>query len=135
MVAGKQEIEPQKLALDSLNAIIMDNKAMIHQSRATIEENRLLILSNQSAAALGNQQLANHNDACSQFAPLAARQTGTHHSMADGLQLVEGCSMSVSRSGNYWWWPHVWLLSNYPPQPARIYHFQRVTIRARAPAL
>jgi hypothetical protein len=55
MVAGKQEIEPQKLALDSLNAIIMDNKAMIHQSRATIEENRLLILSNQSAAALGNQ--------------------------------------------------------------------------------
>ena len=61
MVAGKQEIEPQKLALDSLNAIIMDNKAMIHQSRATIEENRLLILSNQSAAALGNQQLANHN--------------------------------------------------------------------------
>ena len=34
---------------------------MIHQSRANIEENRLLILSNQSAAALGNQQLANHN--------------------------------------------------------------------------
>ena len=59
----KQEIEPQKLALDSLNATIMDNKAMIHQSRANIEENRLLILSNQSAAALniGNQQLANHN--------------------------------------------------------------------------
>jgi hypothetical protein len=59
-VAKKKEIEPQKLALDSLNAIIMDNKAMIHQSRANIEENRLLILSNQSAAALGNQQLANH---------------------------------------------------------------------------
>lgn len=60
-MAEKKEIEPQKLALDSLNAIIMDNKAMIHQSRANIEENRLLILSNQSAAALGNQQLANHN--------------------------------------------------------------------------
>ena len=57
----KQEIEPQKLALDALNATVMDNKAMIHQSRANIEENRLLILSNQSAAALGNQQLANHN--------------------------------------------------------------------------
>ena len=61
MVKKKQEIEPQKLALDALNATVMDNKAMIHQSRANIEENRLLILSNQSAAALGNQQLANHN--------------------------------------------------------------------------
>ena len=60
-MARKKEIEPQKLALDSLNATIMDNKAMIHQSRAAIEENRLLILSNQTAAALGNQQLANHN--------------------------------------------------------------------------
>ena len=60
-MARKKEIEPQKLALDSLNATIMDNKAMIHQSRAAIEENRLLILGNQSAAALGNQQLANHN--------------------------------------------------------------------------
>ena len=61
MVNKKKEIEPQKLALDALNATVMDNKAMIHQSRANIEENRLLILSNQSAAALGNQQLANHN--------------------------------------------------------------------------
>ena len=50
-----------KLAIDSLNAGIMDNKSLIHQSRANIEENRMMILSNYIAAGSGNQVLANHN--------------------------------------------------------------------------
>ena len=49
-----------KLAIAEVNAAIMDNKALLHQSRAHIEENRLMILSNYAAALSGNQQLANH---------------------------------------------------------------------------
>lgn len=49
-----------KLAIAGVNAAIMDNKALLHQSRAHIEENRLMILSNYAAALSGNQQLANH---------------------------------------------------------------------------
>ncbi len=50
-----------KLELEALSAKIMDNKALLAQSRANIEQNRLLVLSNYSAAMLGNQQLASHN--------------------------------------------------------------------------
>jgi hypothetical protein len=39
----------------------MSNKALAYQSRSMIEENRLMILSNYSAAFMGNRQLANAN--------------------------------------------------------------------------
>ena len=39
----------------------MTNKTMIYTSRSMIEENRLMILSNYSAAFMGNRQLANSN--------------------------------------------------------------------------
>ena len=50
-----------KLEIEALSAKIMDNKALLAQSRANIEQNRLLVLSNYSAAMSGNQQLAAHN--------------------------------------------------------------------------
>ena len=50
-----------KLKIQALSAKIMDNKALLAQSRANIEQNRLLVLSNYVAAMLGNQQLALHN--------------------------------------------------------------------------
>ena len=50
-----------KLEIEALSAKIMDNKALLAQSRANIEQNRLLVLSNYSAAMAGNQQLASHN--------------------------------------------------------------------------
>ena len=39
----------------------MANKALVYQSRSMIEENRLMIMSNYSAAFMGNRQLANSN--------------------------------------------------------------------------
>ena len=39
----------------------MANKALVYQSRSMIEENRLMIMSNYSAAFMGNRQLANAN--------------------------------------------------------------------------
>lgn len=50
-----------RLEIEKLNAKIMDNKALLAQSRANIEQNRMLVLSNYSAAMAGNQQLAAHN--------------------------------------------------------------------------
>lgn len=61
MMAEKASKDATTLAIAAVNAAIMDNKALLHQSRAYIEENRLMILSNYAAALLGNQQLANHN--------------------------------------------------------------------------
>ena len=40
---------------------IRSNKAMIYQSRAMIEGIRMMIISNYSAAFMGNRQLANTN--------------------------------------------------------------------------
>lgn len=54
-------MESLKLETEALSAQIMDNKALLAQSRANIEENRLLVLSNYAAAMGGNQQLASHN--------------------------------------------------------------------------
>ena len=50
-----------KLEIEALSAKIMDNKALLAQSRANIEQNKLLVLSNYCAAVSGNQQLAAHN--------------------------------------------------------------------------
>jgi hypothetical protein len=50
-----------KLKIEAVGAKIMDNKALLAQSRANIEQNRLLVLSNYAAAMSGNQQLALHN--------------------------------------------------------------------------
>ena len=50
-----------RLKIEKLSAKIMDNKALLSQSRANIEQNRLLVFSNYTAAMSGNQQLAAHN--------------------------------------------------------------------------
>ena len=50
-----------KKSINALSTKIMDNKAMLFQARANIEENRLMVLSNYAAASSGNQQLAIHN--------------------------------------------------------------------------
>jgi len=44
-----------------IEAQVMTNKALVYQSRSMIEENRLMIMSNYSAAFMGNRQLANAN--------------------------------------------------------------------------
>ena len=51
----------RKQAINSLSSKILDNRAMLFQARANIEENRLMVLSNYAAASSGNQQLAIHN--------------------------------------------------------------------------
>ena len=53
--------EDRKQAINSLSSKILDNRAMLFQARANIEENRLMVLSNYAAASAGNQQLAIHN--------------------------------------------------------------------------
>ena len=45
----------------SLDAEVMTNKTLIYASRSMIEENRLMILSNYSAAFMGNRQIANND--------------------------------------------------------------------------
>lgn len=48
-------------AIFNTEAEVMTNKALVYQSRAIIEENRHMILSNYAAAFIGNRQLANQN--------------------------------------------------------------------------
>ncbi|MAH73940.1 MAG: hypothetical protein CMK29_07585 [Porticoccaceae bacterium] len=52
--------EEQKRISD-IRTVVMSHKASLYQSRAMIEENRMMILSNYAAAFMGNRQLANHN--------------------------------------------------------------------------
>ena len=54
-------IQQNKKRIFKLDAEVMTNKANAYLSRAIIEENRMMILSNYSAAFLGNRQLANSN--------------------------------------------------------------------------
>ena len=54
-------IKENKKRIFKLDAEVMTNKANAYLSRAIIEENRMMILSNYSAAFLGNRQLANSN--------------------------------------------------------------------------
>ena len=54
-------IKANRKRIFKIDADVMTNKANAYISRAMIEENRLMILSNYSAAFLGNRQLANSN--------------------------------------------------------------------------
>ena len=54
-------IKENRKKIFKLDAEVMTNKANAYLSRAMIEENRMMILSNYSAAFLGNRQLANSN--------------------------------------------------------------------------
>ena len=54
-------IQQNKKRIFKLDAEVMTNKANAYLSRAIIEENRMMILSNYSAAFIGNRQLANSN--------------------------------------------------------------------------
>ena len=58
---NKLAINENRKRIFAIDAEVMTNKAMIYSSRAIIEENRSMILSNYSAAFMGNRQLANHN--------------------------------------------------------------------------
>ncbi len=58
---NKEAIAKNRKRIFAIDAEVMLNKALVYQSRAMIEENRLMILSNYSAAFMGNRQLANHN--------------------------------------------------------------------------
>ena len=48
-------------SIRALKKIVTDNKASLYQSRAIIEENRMMILSNYTANFMGNRQLINQN--------------------------------------------------------------------------
>ena len=58
---NKAAIEKNRKTIFQIEAHVMSNKALAYQSRSMIEENRLMILSNYSAAFMGNRQLANAN--------------------------------------------------------------------------
>ena len=58
---NKKAIAENRKRIFSLDAEVMTNKALIYASRSMIEENRLMILSNYSAAFMGNRQIANNN--------------------------------------------------------------------------
>ena len=58
---NREAINENRKRIFSIDAEVMTNKALIYSSRAIIEENRSMILSNYSAAFMGNRQLANHN--------------------------------------------------------------------------
>ena len=57
----KETLLGSKESIRNLKKIVMDNKAALYQSRALIEENRMMILSNYSANFMGNRQLINQN--------------------------------------------------------------------------
>ncbi|PPR25895.1 MAG: hypothetical protein CFH34_01227, partial [Alphaproteobacteria bacterium MarineAlpha9_Bin4] len=54
-------IKANRKRIFKIEAEVMTNKANAYISRSMIEENRLMILSNYSAAFMGNRQLANSN--------------------------------------------------------------------------
>lgn len=58
---NKEAIARNRERIFKIDADVMHNKSLVYQSRSMIEENRLMILSNYSAAFMGNRQLANHN--------------------------------------------------------------------------
>ena len=59
--ADEKAIAKNRETIFSIESEVLSNKALIYQSRSMIEENRLMILSNYSAAFMGNRQLANAN--------------------------------------------------------------------------
>ena len=58
---NKKAIAENRKRIFSLDAEVMTNKTLIYASRSMIEENRLMILSNYSAAFMGNRQIANND--------------------------------------------------------------------------
>jgi len=58
---NKAAIAKNKKTIFSIEARVLAMKALAYQSHAMIEENRLMIMSNYSAAFMGNGQLANAN--------------------------------------------------------------------------
>jgi ribosomal protein S8 len=50
-----------KVEIEALSAKVMGNKGLLAQSKANIEQNRMLVLSNYVAAMAGNHQLAAQN--------------------------------------------------------------------------
>ena len=58
---NKLAIAKNRKTIFGIEAQVMANKALVYQSRSMIEENRLMIMSNYSAAFMGNRQLANAN--------------------------------------------------------------------------
>jgi len=58
---NKDKIRANKAALHELESTVMENKQKLYLERAFIEENRMLILNNYTAAFLGNRQMANQN--------------------------------------------------------------------------
>ena len=58
---NRKAIAENRKRIFSLDAEVMTNKTLIYASRSMIEENRLMILSNYSAAFMGNRQIANNN--------------------------------------------------------------------------
>jgi hypothetical protein len=55
------KIAENRETIFNIESEVMTNKALVYQSRSMIEENRHMILSNYSAAFVGNRQLANQN--------------------------------------------------------------------------
>eukprot|EP00929_Paragymnodinium_shiwhaense_P002408 TRINITY_DN102640_c0_g1_i1.p1 TRINITY_DN102640_c0_g1~~TRINITY_DN102640_c0_g1_i1.p1 ORF type:complete len:284 (-),score=112.84 TRINITY_DN102640_c0_g1_i1:70-921(-) len=58
---NKQHIKENKARLNELESAVYANKQRLYVERAFIEENRMLILKNYSAAFMGNRQMANQN--------------------------------------------------------------------------
>ena len=56
---NKEAIRENRKRIFKIDSEVMTNKTMIYASRSMIEENRLMILSNYSAAFMGNRQIAN----------------------------------------------------------------------------
>ena len=59
--ANKAVIAANRKKIFNIESNVLSNKALVYQSRSMIEENRLMIMSNYSAAFMGNRQLANAN--------------------------------------------------------------------------
>ena len=58
---NKAAIAANRKTIFNIESNVLSNKALVYQSRSMIEENRLMIMSNYSAAFMGNRQLANAN--------------------------------------------------------------------------
>ena len=58
---NKANIAANQVAIDNIRSSVIENKMAVYLSRSLIEENRHMILSNYSAAFMGNRQLANQN--------------------------------------------------------------------------
>ena len=59
--SNKAAIAANRKTIFNIESNVLSNKALVYQSRSMIEENRLMIMSNYSAAFMGNRQLANAN--------------------------------------------------------------------------